>query len=226
MRDNGLYFTGVHFSLVLNIPDRERLMVWHSITSTHDQEPRSTDASKRAPRLPQVLTQLEARTDHEINAQAIRVLEQQIEGHRDERTIVRLKRVRNSLLNVSTLPTEILGDVFHRNVILESAFDGLEEGSYNFLLVCHHWFKVASRTPELWSCWGNNLQDWKKRCHCCRVTPLDLVLDGMDSTEGPLDDNLRSALQDHATRNTIRRVHLWTENLKLLSFILSSLCWS
>jgi len=161
--------------------------------------------------------------DREINIESIRVLEQQIEGHRDERNTVHLKRVRNSLLNVSTLPPEILGDIFHQNVILESPFDGLRVGSYNFLLVCHHWFEVASHTPELWSCWGDNLQDWKKRYRCCPAAPLDLVLDRMNSAEVPLDDVLRSALQDRAARDTIRQVHLWTNDPGLLSSILSSL---
>ena len=143
-----------------------------------------------------------------VNIESIRDLERRIERHRDEKTVVHLKRVRNSLLNVSTLPPEILGDIFHRNVILKSAFDGLEKGSYNFLLVCYHWFEVASRTPELWSRWGNNLQDWKKRYRYCPAAPLDLVLDGMDSAGGPLDDTLQSALQDRAARDTVQRVHL------------------
>ena len=134
-----------------------------------------------------------------------------------------LKRVRNSLLNVSTLPPEILGDIFHRNVILKSTFGGLEKGSYNFLLVCHHWFEVASNTPELWSCWGNSLQDWKKRCLRSPAAPLDLVLDGMQFMEGSLDDTLRNALQDRAARDTIRRVHLGAEDSEILSSVLASL---
>ena len=94
--------------------------------------------------------------DYETNIDSIRVLEEQIKGH--ERAIIKLKRTRNSLLNVSKLPPEVLGNIFQRNVTLDGSFK-LEEGSHNSLLVCHHWFEVASRTPELWSFWGNNLED-------------------------------------------------------------------
>ena len=86
--------------------------------------------------------------DREINLDSILALEKQIVEH--ERATIRLKRARNSLLNVSTfLPPEILGKIFRWNVIPDEDFGGLPKDSYNFLLVCHHWFEVASRTPEL-----------------------------------------------------------------------------
>ena len=75
-------------------------------------------------------------------------LEKQIEEH--EKATIQLKRARNSLLNVlALLPPEILGRIFHYNVILDGDFDWPSEGSYTFLLVCRHWFEVTSRTPEL-----------------------------------------------------------------------------
>ena len=80
---------------------------------------------------------------------------------------------------MSKFPPDVLGNIFRWNVTLEEPFDGIKEESYNFLLVCHHWFEVASRAPELWAFWGNNLEDWEKRCLRSSVgTPLDLVLDG------------------------------------------------
>jgi len=65
--------------------------------------------------------------NHKINAESIRALEQHIGEHRDEGIMMHLKRVRNSLLNVSALSPEILGDIFHQNDILKSTFGGLEK---------------------------------------------------------------------------------------------------
>ena len=147
--------------------------------------------------------------DREINLDSILALEKQIEEH--ERALIQLKRARNSLLDVSILlPPEILGSIFLWNATPHGNFGGLPKGSYNFLLVCHHWFEVASRTPELWSFWGNSILDWTHRHPRCRVTPVDLVLDSRTSNE--LDDGIRNALQDRAARDVIRRVHLTGSN--------------
>ena len=62
----------------------------------------------------------------------------------------------------------------------------MEEGSHTSLLVCHHWFEVASRTPELWVFWGNSLEDWEKRhLRSSSGAPLDLVLIALPRTFGP-----------------------------------------
>ena len=140
-----------------------------------------------------------------------------------EMAIVKLKRARNSLLNVSRLPPEVLGDIFSRNVAFHNPFEGLKEGSDNFLLVCHHWSQVALHTPEVWSFWGNNLQDWKKRHLRYPTAPLDLVLSGVQAQGGALDENLRNSLQDRVARNTIRRIHLVPEDSELLGSVISSL---
>ncbi|KAF9653350.1 hypothetical protein BDM02DRAFT_3182879 [Thelephora ganbajun] len=158
---------------------------------------------------------------HKDDFESIRALEEQIREH--EMAIIKLKRARNSLLNVSTLPSEVLGDVFRWNVTLKNDFDGLEKGSYNFLLVCHHWFEVASHTPELWSSWGNNLWDWKKRFSRYPTAPLDLVLNGRGLSGKILDNALRDALQDRAARDTIRRIHLLSGDSEFLASIISSL---
>ena len=156
--------------------------------------------------------------DRERNLDSIRALETQIQEH--ERALTQLKRARNSLLNVSTLlPPEVLGSIFRWNVIPDGDFGGLPKASYNFLLVCHHWFQVASRTPGLWSSWGNSIQDWTHRHVRCRTTPLDLVLIGRASDR--LDDTLRGVLQDRAARDTIRRVHLKDGSAELLNSIIS-----
>ena len=156
----------------------------------------------------------------EINFDSILALDKQIEEH--ERTLIQLKRTRNSLLNVSTLlPPEILGNIFRWNAIPDGEFVGLPKGSYNFLLVCHHWFEVASRTPELWGFWGDSVQDWAHRHVRCWSAPLDLVLAG-DMGFG-FDDRLRDAIQDRAARDAIRRVHLTTINESLLNSVISAM---
>ena len=167
----------------------------------------------------------------EVNIDSIRALEKQIEeGDGD---IIELKRARNSLLNISTrVPPEILGYIFGRNLVREAdhslesplQFAGLQKGSYNFLLVCHHWFEVASRTPELWSFWGNTLQDWKKRHDRPGTGPFDLVLNGEVSDPAVLcDESLQKAIRCHVMQNTIRQVHLRSDDCDTLTSIISSL---
>ena len=152
---------------------------------------------------------------------AVRALEEQIREH--ERAMVKLKRARNSFLNISKLPPEILGNIFHWNVAFKDDFGGLEKGSHNFLSVCYHWSKVASHTPELWSFWGNTLEDWARWYRNSGTAPLDLVLNSIEYDVGDLSAALRNALQDRATADRIRRVHLSAEVLGLLSSIVASL---
>ena len=162
----------------------------------------------------------------EASIDLIRALEERIEG--GEGDVIKLKRDRNSLLNISTrIPPEILGHIFYQNLVRESdwSFEGLQKGSYNFLLVCHHWFEIASRTPELWSFWGNTLQDWKKRYHRSRATPLDLVLDEDESDPDVLfDETLQNAVRSRVMQDTIRQIHLRSnchDTLTLTSIISS-----
>jgi len=124
---------------------------------------------------------------------------------------------------VSTLlPPEILGEIFRWNATPDGDFGGLTKGSYNFLLVCHHWFQVASRIPELWSFWGNTMRDWARRHARCWHVPLDLVLDS-SWTPFDLGVRLRDVLQDRAARDAIRRVHLSGHNRELMEFTISSI---
>lgn len=58
--------------------------------------------------------------DRETNVDSIRALEEQIKEH--ERAIIKLKRTRKSLLNVSTFPPEVLGNIFCWNVPLREKF--------------------------------------------------------------------------------------------------------
>jgi hypothetical protein len=169
--------------------------------------------------------------DREANIHSIRVLEKQIaEGNRD---IIKLRRTRNSLLNISTrVPPEILGYIFvwslprEEGLSLDSPllFEGIRKGSYNFLLVCHHWFEVASRTPELWGFWGNTLQDWRNRHLRSKYAPLDLVLCGKhcDIFES-FDQVLQDAVHSRVMQGAMRRVHLRSHDVDILTSIVSSL---
>jgi len=160
--------------------------------------------------------------DCETNIDSIRALEEQIREH--ERAVIKLKRARNSLLNVSKFPPEVLGNVFRWNVTREGDFGGLDKGSHNFLAVCHHWFEVASRTPELWGFWGNTTKDWARSYSRSGTSPLDLVLHaGRYYRNDGLNDDLRDALKDRATQDTIRRVHLKTEGSTLMDDIIAGL---
>lgn len=165
----------------------------------------------------------------EANIHSIRALEKQIEeGDGD---IIKLKRARNALLNISIcIPPEILGCIFVWSLIWKTGytaylqhFDWLQKGSYNFLLVCNHWFEVATRTPELWSFWGNTLQDWKKRHHRSGATPLDLVLEEDRSAPHAFDENLQDIVRRRVTQDIIRTVHLTSTQYDTLTSIISSL---
>jgi hypothetical protein len=165
----------------------------------------------------------------EKNIESIRILEKQIKmGDGD---IIKLKRARNSLLNISIcLPPEILGFIFVWTVAQEREdsmcpevlFGGLERGSYSFLLVCHHWFKVASNTPELWSFWGNTLQDWEKMHRRAGVVPIDLVMSGSGTNPQEVPSAaLRATLRNRATKDKVRRIHLQDEDTDRMALILS-----
>ena len=162
----------------------------------------------------------------EINIDSILALEKQIQE--DTGDIIQLKRARNSLLNISArVPPEILGRIFRWNVIPEGDFGGLSKGSYNFLLVCHHWFQVASSTPELWTFWGNTLDQWSRRYQRSGIAPLDLVLNVpyhlRDANPVSFDGPLRDALRDRVASDSIRSIHLQGLGGDLLYSVISSL---
>ena len=166
----------------------------------------------------------------EMNIESIRALEKRIEEGKGD--TIKLKRARNSLLNISTrVPPEILGSIFawivarKRDFSLVSSahFAGFEKGSYTFLLVCRHWFDVASRTPEVWTFWGNTLEEWNKWCCRNRAAPVDLVLMRSPAHPGIFRVSLPNALRDRATQDKIRQIHLVNHDPRLLALIFSSL---
>lgn len=167
--------------------------------------------------------------DKETNLELIRALEKRIEE--DKGDTIELKRARNSLLNISVrLPPEILGRIFTWCVawkqdcsVTQVDYTAPGKLSYNFLLVCHHWYEVASNTPELWSYWGNTLEDWHmKYRRTGAATPVDLVLKEYISAGKELSKSLQGALIERATQDKIRRIQLEGGN-SLLTPILSLL---
>ena len=118
-----------------------------------------------------------------------------------ESSIIQLKRTRNSLLNVSRLPPEILGEIFSRSLIP----DGFEKRSLKFLLVCYYWLQVASATPDIRNFWGTNLGEWEERHLQYREFPLDLVLD-RELRGGSLDILVWKSLRERASQ--IGRAHV------------------
>ena len=164
---------------------------------------------------------------HGINIDSILALEEEIAAKEEE--IIKLKRLRNSLLHVAYIPPEILGYIFRMCLAFDlpsdedPLFGTVRTDSYNFLFVCHGWYEVACRTPELWSCWGNSLMDWKRRCLHFGTSPLDLVLDEMAHPGGSFDETLRLALRNRAERGLVREVHLKSRDADLVTSILSSL---
>ena len=158
---------------------------------------------------------------HDLSDNAIIALDEQIAEMMAE--ITRRKRIRNSLLKIARIPPEILGRIFQFAVAagtLDQDFSEIQKGSYNFLLVCHHWHEVGRCTEELWRSWGNNLEDWRRLCTRSGTSALDLVLNYRlvedKSLSGSLDETLQAALKDRATRDVIRKVHLRGPNRELL----------
>ena len=161
----------------------------------------------------------------ETTIDSIQALDKRIEEVTAE--LIQLKRARNSSLTVARVPPEILGYIFRFNITTEVGgdpqFAGIQHGSYNFLLVCHHWFEVARRLPELWSFWGNSLEDWKRQLPLSGTAPLDLVLDGTECQVGSFGETMLDALKDYTTRNAVRKIHLRSDDIQLLTTIVSAL---
>ncbi|KAF9784967.1 hypothetical protein BJ322DRAFT_799601 [Thelephora terrestris] len=165
--------------------------------------------------------------DREIGIDPILISDKQIAEREAE--LIQLKRSQNSLLSVARIPPEILGRIFQMNLIPrvpweEDCFATIQTNPYNFLLVCHHWYEVARHTPELWSCWGDNLVDWKRRCLRFENSPVDLVLDGaMTLPGGTFDETIRGALKSRASRDLVRKVHFRRTDKAIEASIISLL---
>lgn len=130
-------------------------------------------------------------------------------------------RVQNSLLKVSSLPNEILGEIFACNIFRgEYDYGHNTRFEHNFMSVCHHWRAVALSTPELWSWWGPTIRAWHRRSAFNRPGLVDLFLDDTWYFGSHLNPSLCEALRGHVTEGEIRRIDL-TASVELIEAILS-----
>jgi hypothetical protein len=146
----------------------------------------------------------------------MRALENQI--MESESNTCRLKRARNSLLNINRVPPEVLGQIFTWTLARNREYSTLCEDLVfyypgrdyqNILLVCNHWFQVACSTPELWRFWGSTVPDWRNRHGWAGAAPTDLLLIAKQTGgENDLCDTLRNALRNRTAQDRIREVHL------------------
>ena len=153
----------------------------------------------------------------EVNAHAIRNLEARIQHYGRDTT--HLKRLRNSLLNVSVyLAPEILGHIFWWRVVSGVDSGGRISGrTFNFLLVCRYWFDVATSTPSLWAFWGTSLRECVAFHRHSGAVPLYLNLTDVNSDREVW--NASGVLQDQNVHRRIRHLHIQTSPRALASIL-------
>ncbi|KAF9643663.1 hypothetical protein BDM02DRAFT_3123093 [Thelephora ganbajun] len=156
-------------------------------------------------------------SSREANAHTIQNLEAKIRSHGQE--IIRLKRLRNSLLNISVcLAPEILGYIFWWGVVSGVGPGGrIAGGTFNFIFVCRYWFDVATSTPSLWAFWGTSLRECVAFHRYSGSIPLYLNLVDPNSSRDIREAS--SVLQDWGVQRRIRHLHIHTSPRALTSIL-------
>ena len=154
-------------------------------------------------------------SSREVNAHAIQNLEAKIQHHEQE--IIRLKRLRNSLLNPSVcLAPEILGHIFWWSVVSGVGPSGRIAGNtFNFLLVCRYWYDVATSTPPIWAFWGTSVRECVAFHRYSGAVPLYVNL--VDASTNRDIKEASGVLQDWSVRRRIRHLHVHTSPRALAS---------
>ena len=125
------------------------------------------------------------------------------------KNIVYLGGLRSPLFNGPVyLPPEVLGHIFWCRVVSGVNSSGsISRGTYNFLLVCRHWFDVATSTPSLWAFWGTSLREFLTFHRHSGDVPLYINLTNINS------DRVTDAsyiLQDWSVQRRICDLHIRT----------------
>ena len=145
--------------------------------------------------------------------------------HEKENTY--LKRPGSSSLNVPAhLAPEILGHIFWCEVVsnVNCNIRWVYMNTFKFLLVCHHWFNVATSTPSLWAFWEIPLSECTKYSHISRDVPLYIKTFHHYSGNTPLYINIKptnpnsdqevmdasNILQDWGVQKRICDLHIHT----------------
>ena len=140
----------------------------------------------------------------EVNIHAIRNLE---------------AKVQQPLLSLpACLVPEILGYIFWWSVVCGvNPIGRIARNTFNFLLVCRHWFDVATSTPSLWAFWGTSLRECLAFHRYSGAVPLYLNLADVNTNRDIRDAS--SVLQDPSVRRRIRHLHVHTSPKALASIL-------
>ncbi|TFK58742.1 hypothetical protein BDN72DRAFT_744443, partial [Pluteus cervinus] len=92
--------------------------------------------------------------------------------------VQKLRTERNALLPISTLPNEILSDIFSISILRMKNYTN-KPGIHNLLRVtwvCHHWRDIALSDASLWTYIGEENFSWAAQCLSrSKDAPLELV---------------------------------------------------
>src|SRR5258708_17503510 len=137
--------------------------------------------------------------DTESDSDSIQATERGNEEHE-----IKLNRARNSHLNVFIpFPPEILGIIFYWTVIFQRRSRS-PQIPRNLRFVCRHWFEVALQTPQLWTSWGDSLEDLERCCTFPTVSEPNLKLErGQYYYHTSPSKPLLDTLQDRAAQDFI-----------------------